>query len=280
MSMHYTLDVATDEEPATLLNFLVETCGFVKLSEKISEKEGVLASVYSEAGTRSSDEYARSIFQKEYGFVPSVAVCFQKRRVQDFTSEEKYVTILRSVIMLLKHFPGDCVLLYDEIGQIVLRRLNDQLKTDIIWCGRYDQVWREGLLPSTFAHLNQPEDRSAENVRSVMRENESAQIMAQAGYRTFQNPPPKPNGKETDFTLEGQYSDCISPNSATSEGTLYTNLRKEVEDDQADIIVVNASDAPHISADSLENLLRSTPISGLRQVFIHRDSKIERIIDF
>jgi hypothetical protein len=156
MSIDYTLQIATDQEPADLFRSLVETCNFTKMSGEFVERDEVTAGVYSRAGTTSSDEVVRSIFQEEYGFTPSVAVWFQPSKFdKNFTSKAKYVCILQSVVTLLDHFPGNAALLYDE--QTVLRRLNGHLEIDIRWYKRYEGISLEGLAPENFAYLNKPD---------------------------------------------------------------------------------------------------------------------------
>jgi hypothetical protein len=147
MSIDYTLDIATDQEPATLFRSLVETCSFTKISEEVVEKDDVIAGVFSRERTSA---FSRAFFQKEYGFTPSVAVWFQPRKSDhNFTSQAKYVRILKSAITLLEHFPGDAVLVCDT-GPTVLRRLNGYLEMDIRW---YEGVALEGLALEHFAYL-------------------------------------------------------------------------------------------------------------------------------
>jgi hypothetical protein len=119
-----------------------------------------------------------------------------------------------------------------------------------------------------------------EQARSDIRENESAQIMAQNGYQTVQNPPPKPNGKKPDYAIEEEYVDCYSPNPESGERSFYSKIEQKVNEEQVDIIVLNMSDASHISTDFVEKTLKADPILGLRQVFILRNGKIERIVNF
>jgi hypothetical protein len=150
MSLDYTLDISTDYQPAEMLDFLVDNNGFVKLSEKVAEKDGVIVSVYSQTGTGGSDERARSIFHEAHGFTSTVAVCFQPSKFdKKFTSNEKYTNILWSSITLLDHFSGNAVLLANG-DQTVLRRINGHLQIDIRW---YEGVSLEGLSPDNFSYL-------------------------------------------------------------------------------------------------------------------------------
>lgn len=151
MSTDYTLNIATDQEPKDLFRFLLETCNFVQLSEKVAEKNDVLGSVYSRTGTRRSNEVVRSIFQKAHGFTPNVAVLFEPGRSEDFTSNDRFTNILQSIITLLDHFPGNAVLLYNS-DQAILRRINGHLQIDIKW---YEGISIDGLAADNFANLSE-----------------------------------------------------------------------------------------------------------------------------
>jgi Contact-dependent growth inhibition CdiA C-terminal domain len=118
-----------------------------------------------------------------------------------------------------------------------------------------------------------------DEARSKTRENESAVTMAQSGYRTIQNPPTTPNGKNPDYTIEGEYADCYAPRTDKTE-SVYSTVKQKVEDGQAEIIVVNLQDAPNVDASNLETMLKTYPISGLRQVFVLRDDQILKNIAF
>jgi hypothetical protein len=150
MSWDFTLEIASDCQPEEFLNFLIESQGFVKLSEKVAEKDEVIVSVYSPSNAGPLDELGRTFSQQAHGFNPSVAVCFQPSKFnKKFTSNEKYTSILRLSIALLEHFVGNAVLLANG-DQTVLRSINGHLQIDIRW---YEGVSLEGLSPDNFAYL-------------------------------------------------------------------------------------------------------------------------------
>ncbi len=60
----------------------------------------------------------------------------------------------------------------------------------------------------------------------LCRENESADTFAQHGYDVEQNPPPKPNGKEPDYKIEGEYFDNYAPRPATSTISAESSVRR------------------------------------------------------
>jgi Contact-dependent growth inhibition CdiA C-terminal domain len=118
-----------------------------------------------------------------------------------------------------------------------------------------------------------------ETARGHTRENESAVTMAQSGYQTVQNPPTAPNGKNPDYTIEGEYADGTAPK--TTAASAYRGIETKVEEGQAAIIVVNLDDGPDIDATDLENnWLRQYPIPGLKQVFILRGGQIVKNVTF
>jgi Contact-dependent growth inhibition CdiA C-terminal domain len=118
-----------------------------------------------------------------------------------------------------------------------------------------------------------------ENSRGLMRENESAKIMARNGYRVEQNPPPKSNGKNPDFKIEGVYADALSPATEKFQ-SVYRGIQDKVEKGQADIIVVNLQDAPKVDIQKLQEFLGQYPIPSLRQVFLIKEGKITKTINF
>jgi hypothetical protein len=108
--------------------------------------------------------------------------------------------------------------------------------------------------------------------RSLRRENESADALARDGYDVEQNPPPKPNGKEPDYKVEGRYFDCYSPTSDDPDN-VRDGISKKVRQEQADRIVLNLDDCP-ASADQIAGILRRKPISGLQEVLVVRNGQV------
>ena len=84
--------------------------------------------------------------------------------------------------------------------------------------------------------------------RALTRENETADTLAQNGYRVEQNPPPPGNGRNPDYLIEGEYFDCYSPQGATPPRNVWSVIREEkmrVDEPgqaQADRFVLNLDD--------------------------------------
>lgn len=106
---------------------------------------------------------------------------------------------------------------------------------------------------------------SAEKQRSLERENESADIMAKAGYDVEQNPT-VPGPKEPDYRIEGQVFDNYAPKTGNPKA-IAAKIHEKVSGGQADRIVLNLSDSP-VGAGALSDRLQRWPIRGLKEVVV------------
>ncbi|GLI40817.1 hypothetical protein [Glycomyces algeriensis] len=113
---------------------------------------------------------------------------------------------------------------------------------------------------------------TADNRRSLTRENESAVTLAQNGFDVEQNPPGRDNGKNPDYKIEGTYFDCYAPTSG-SPGNIMSSINKKVSNDQASHIVLNLDDSSLNPAD-LRARLERYPISGLEEIKIIKDGQV------
>lgn len=84
--------------------------------------------------------------------------------------------------------------------------------------------------------------------------------------------PPKPNGKEPDYKIEGEYFDCYAPDSSNLDNVRDAISRK-VKSGQADRIVLNLDDSPR-SMDEIKDVLRRKPIADLKEIFVVKDGKV------
>ena len=117
---------------------------------------------------------------------------------------------------------------------------------------------------------------SAEKKRGLRRENESADILANAGYRVEQNPGRRFNGKDPDYRIEGRYFDNYAPIS-NNVGKIRNKISKKVGDDQAPRIVVNLADTT-VTADQIRARLLRDPVGGLEEVIaITRTGEIVQV---
>ncbi|MGW3046308.1 CdiA C-terminal domain-containing protein, partial [Kitasatospora sp. NPDC001159] len=110
-----------------------------------------------------------------------------------------------------------------------------------------------------------PIDKSADatTVRSITRENESAEILAKNGYKVEQNPK-VPGDKNPDYRVEGEIMDCYAPTTDKPRAISH-KIQEKVDEGQADRIVLNMSDTP-VDMDAMRKQLNDWPINGLKEV--------------
>lgn len=111
--------------------------------------------------------------------------------------------------------------------------------------------------------------------KQLQRENESADTMAQHGYDVEQNPPGRPNGRNPDYKIEGEYFDNLAPTTGNVD-QVRKGISKKVLDGngniQADRILLNLDDSP-LSLDDIKGVLTRKPISGLKEIIVIKGGK-------
>ena len=112
----------------------------------------------------------------------------------------------------------------------------------------------------------------------MRRENESADALARHGYDVEQNPPPRTNGKEPDYRIEGEYFDNYAPETGNLDN-IRTRLSKKVADEQADRLVLNLDDTPR-SVEEIADMLSRKPIAGLQQLLVVKDGSVIPLFPF
>jgi Contact-dependent growth inhibition CdiA C-terminal domain len=105
-----------------------------------------------------------------------------------------------------------------------------------------------------------------ETKRALERENESATILANNGYKVEQNPPTLPNGKNPDYLVNWQIFDNYAPSTGNVRN-IASGVADKVFKEQASNIVVNLADSK-ITPAQLKLQLTSYPIPGLKEVII------------
>lgn len=116
-------------------------------------------------------------------------------------------------------------------------------------------------------------NEAPENIRALTRENESADALANAGYRVEQNPPTLPNGKNPDYVIEGQVFDNYAPSTSNARNIATLIERSKVATGQADRIVLNLDDSA-VSLDALRKQMTDYPIPGLKEMIIVKDGTV------
>ncbi len=104
-----------------------------------------------------------------------------------------------------------------------------------------------------------------ENIRSLNRENESAQILSQSGFNVEQNPY-VPGRKDPDYRINGEVFDNYAP-SSSSVRNIWSGTKEKIDSGQTTNVVINLSDTK-VSIPSLQQQLTKWPIMGLDKVIV------------
>jgi hypothetical protein len=106
---------------------------------------------------------------------------------------------------------------------------------------------------------------NADMVRSLTRQNESAELLANRGLDVTHLPNTGKKGGNPDLDIGGRPADVYSPKSK-NPNTIRDNMVHKVEH-QAPDIVLNLSDSPIPSSDMLK-FLQDKPVDGLQNLYI------------
>jgi hypothetical protein len=116
-------------------------------------------------------------------------------------------------------------------------------------------------------------DADDETKRGILRENESARLLADNGYHVEQNPPRRSNGKEPDYKIDGEYADCMAPSTASARNIAGRIKKEKVDRGQADRIILNLEDSS-VTIEAMKKQLLDWPIPGLKQVIAIKDGRV------
>ncbi|MCO6555559.1 MAG: hypothetical protein J6572_11205 [Gilliamella sp.] len=134
---------------------------------------------------------------------------------------------------------------------------------------------KEAMGSLTGQQTKLPPNASAENIRSLQRENESAKILSKNGYHVEQNP--MTSGiKNPDYKINGEIFDNYAPSSSNIRN-IWREVDKKVQKGQTNSVVINLADSKATVAD-LQKQFKDWPIKGLNKVIvIDRSGKAVRI---
>uniref|UniRef100_A8GK56 Filamentous haemagglutinin family outer membrane protein n=1 Tax=Serratia proteamaculans (strain 568) TaxID=399741 RepID=A8GK56_SERP5 len=110
-----------------------------------------------------------------------------------------------------------------------------------------------------------PPNASAENIRSLQRENEGATILSKNGYHVEQNPV-TPGVKKPDYKINGEVFDNIAPKT-NSVRNIYDRALEKVNSGQTNNVVINLADTK-ASVSELQKQFSDWPIKGLDKVIV------------
>lgn len=121
-----------------------------------------------------------------------------------------------------------------------------------------------------------PKEKNLNNINATIAENESAAILAKAGYRVRQlpenNEPGEPN---PDYEIEGKRFDCKTAFTKRARNVADT-LKQSVEDGQADRFVLNL-DHSDLTLEDMRAQLTTYPVTGLKEVIAIKHGNIAHI---
>jgi hypothetical protein len=112
-----------------------------------------------------------------------------------------------------------------------------------------------------------------EKTRSLERENESAIVLARAGYDVEQNPPSS-STKRPDYRIQGEVWDCYAPQGSNVK-TIRAGMRKKVRGEQAARIILNLDDCGASPAE-IRACLQRDPIRGLEEIKIIENGEVKQ----
>ncbi len=107
--------------------------------------------------------------------------------------------------------------------------------------------------------------------RSHVLENDSADVLSDAGYKVEQNAKVPDTTKNPDLLIEGKVFDVKSPNGPRPRNAA-SEIEKAVKDGQADRIVLNLEDAK-FTPEEMKKQLDDWPIEGLKEVIVVKDGQ-------
>jgi len=112
------------------------------------------------------------------------------------------------------------------------------------------------------------DNMNEENIRSLTRENEAAEVLAKKGYDIEQNPKISGTTRNPDYIIEGKVFDCYSPTANKSvQGIWSTIYEKVITKGQTNRVVLNLDDWTGNVSDLIIKL-KNDKIEGLEEVIV------------
>ncbi|WON75603.1 DUF6862 domain-containing protein [Serratia sp. UGAL515B_01] len=110
-----------------------------------------------------------------------------------------------------------------------------------------------------------PPNATPENIRSLVRENESAKILSENGFHVEQNP--FTSGiKNPDYKINGEIFDNYAPSSGNIRN-IWREVKKKVEKGQTNSVVINLADTK-ASVSDLQKQFSDWPVKGLNKIIV------------
>lgn len=132
-------------------------------------------------------------------------------------------------------------------------------------------------LPEGKPKKTNPNDKDPNNIRAVIRENESANVLAQNGYKVKQlNDTTKGSiqgVKKPDFEIEGKIFDNYAPSANKGSRGIWSELEGKIVTKQADRFVINMNDSK-LAVQELTKQFKDFPLENLKEILIIKDGKV------
>lgn len=120
----------------------------------------------------------------------------------------------------------------------------------------------------------EPTDTDGGKKKGLVRENESAIVLARNGYDIKQLPI-NPTGKSPDYLIQGNFWDCYAPDSGNPKN-IRKKVRDKVREQQASRIILNLDDCG-ASAAEIRAQLKRDPIRGLEEIKVVHNGEVEQL---
>lgn len=111
-----------------------------------------------------------------------------------------------------------------------------------------------------------------ENQQALRRENESAVLLAQAGYKVAQNPTVAGTTRNPDYLLENRVFDCYAPTNSKPRA-IATTLEGKIKKGQAQRFILNLEDS-NVDITALQQQFTQYPVAGLQEVIIIKHQQV------
>jgi hypothetical protein len=111
-----------------------------------------------------------------------------------------------------------------------------------------------------------------ENQQALRRENESAVLLAQAGYKVAQNPTVAGTTRNPDYLIENRVFDCYAPTNSKPRA-IATTLEGKIKKGQAQRFILNLEDS-NVDITALQQQFTQYPVAGLQEVIIIKHQQV------
>lgn len=130
-----------------------------------------------------------------------------------------------------------------------------------------DATARPGGFVTRINPLDEPENQQA-----LRRENESAVILAQAGYKVEQNPTVAGTTRNPDYLIENRIFDCYAPTNSKPRA-IATTLEGKIKKGQAQRFILSLEDSS-VDIKALQQQFAQYPVAGLQEVIIIKHQQV------